>query len=116
MLISAGLYQLCDKQILCTPFELLSYFKNADYIATDTFHGSVFSIKYNKQFVTIVRESNKQKMTDLLERFRLTDRLIETPNQISNKLFEAIDYKYTNSEIEKYQKSATEYLNKYLIK
>ena len=114
--VSVGLYQSwCDKQILCTPFELLSYFKNADYIVTDTFHGSVFSIKYNKQFVTIVRESNKQKMTDLLERFRLTDRLMEIPNQISNKLFEAIDYKYTNSEIEKYQKSATEYLNKYLV-
>lgn len=117
LVVSVGLYQSwCDKQILCTPFELLSYFKNADYIITDTFHGAVFSIKYNKQFVTIVRETNKQKLIDLLEKLKLTNKLIVSPNELSNKLLEVIDYKYTNLEIKKYKKSALEYLNIYLVK
>lgn len=116
-ILSVGLYQSwCDKQILCTPFELLSYFKNSNYIVTDTFHGAIFSIKYNKQFVTIVRESNRQKLTDLHEKFKLTNRLINSPDEISNKLLDRIDFNFTNLEIKNYKESAMEYLNKYLVK
>ena len=28
---------------------------------TDTFHGTVFSIKYNKQFGTLIRKGNGEK-------------------------------------------------------
>lgn len=114
--ISAGVCQYwCDKRIICTPFELLSYFKKADYVVADTFHGTVFSIKYNKKFVSIVRDSNKQKLTDLLEKFKLTDRIVNKPEQISNKLPEEIDYTFTNKEIDNYKKTAFEYFEKYLF-
>lgn len=114
--ISVGVYQSwCDKQILCTPFELLSYFKNADYIVTDTFHGTVFSIKYNKQFVTIVRESNKQKLTDLLEKFNLENRLVSSSAEIPTKLINNISYDIANKEINKYKNSAIEYLSSNLV-
>ena len=64
--IGLGLYQpWCDKNINVTPFELLEYFKHADYVITDTFHGAVFSIKYNKKFVGISRSSNANKFNDL---------------------------------------------------
>ncbi len=113
--ISVGLYQSwCDKQILCTPFELLSYFKNADYIVTDIFHGTVFSIKYNKQFVTIIRESNKQKLGDLLARFDLMERAVEYPIQIPMKLINEINYNEANLKIRNYKKAAFDYFNKYL--
>ena len=115
--ICAGVYQnWCDKQILCTPFELLAYFKNADYVVTDTFHGTVFSIKFNRQFATIVRESNKQKLTDLLEKFNLESRAISSPNELSKKLVEKISYEFTNSEIERYRKLANDYFELYLNK
>ena len=109
------LYQSwCDKQILCTPFELLVYFKNADYVITDTFHGTVFSIKYNKKFVTIVRDSNKQKLTDLLERFNLKTRIINHPDEIAKKLSTPISYQYANEEIQRYKKAAEQYFDLYL--
>ena len=56
------------RKIEANPFELLSYFCYADYIITDTFHGAVLSIKYSKQFAVWIRDSNKQKLGDLLER------------------------------------------------
>ena len=115
--ICAGVFQSwCDRHISCTPFELLSYFKNADYIITDTFHGTVFSVKYNKQFVTLVRESNKQKVTDLLEKFELTDRIIYFANEIEKKLKTDILYHCTNKTIKDYQESAMNYFNCYLNK
>ena len=37
------------------PFEFLNLVKNATYVFTDSFHGSVFSTIFEKQFVTIMR-------------------------------------------------------------
>lgn len=43
----------------CGPKEFLSFFYNADYICTDSFHGTAFSLIFNKQFVTLERKSEK---------------------------------------------------------
>ena len=53
--ICVGMQQRwCSKNIAANAFELLAYVKNADCVVTDTFHGTVFSIKYNKRFVWII--------------------------------------------------------------
>ena len=40
-----------DKQLYDVgPSEFLSYIKNAAYVITDSFHGTVFSVLFNKQF------------------------------------------------------------------
>ena len=115
VLISAGLYQSwCDVQVLCTPFELLSYFINADYIITDTFHGTVFSIKYNKQFVSLIRESNHSKLADLLNKFKLTDRILDSLSELADQLTLPIDYTQVNRDFVDYRKSALEYFTKFL--
>ncbi len=90
--ICIGYQSWCNKNILCNPFELLSYFMGADYIVTDTFHGTVFSIKYNKQFATIVRDSNKQKVLDILNRFNLNKRLVSSLSSIEQILLTPIYY------------------------
>lgn len=92
-LISIGHYfSWCDKVVIPSPFEVLTYFKNASYIITDTFHGSVFSIKYEKQFCTIVRDMNANKLTSLLGQFGLSSRQIKDLNQLESLLDTAIDY------------------------
>ncbi|GHV88944.1 hypothetical protein AGMMS50267_13040 [Spirochaetia bacterium] len=66
-LISIGsFYDWCDDMVSPHPFEVLSYFISADYIITDTFHGTLLSLKYNKQFITIIRNSNQTKLRHLL--------------------------------------------------
>src|SRR5690606_3808547 len=40
-----------DKNVIALgPFEWLGYFKNASYVLTSTFHGTIFSLKYQKNF------------------------------------------------------------------
>lgn len=115
-LISLGFYfKWCDKTIIPHPFEVLSYFKNADYIITDTFHGSVMSLKFNKQFCTIVRDSNKQKLTSLLNQFCLDDQIVDSPNMIKEKLDNVIDYNTVNSIIKKECKKSINYLSDNLL-
>lgn len=104
-------YSWCDQSIVAdTPFELLSYFANADYVVTDTFHGTVFSIKYNRNFCTIVRDTNAQKLESLLNQFKLANRIVKIPADIKCKLEEGIDYTDTNSILDEEAKKAKAYL------
>lgn len=47
------------------------YYFDADYIITDTFHGTAFAINFQKPFISLVRNNNKVK--NLLSLFGLTD-------------------------------------------
>lgn len=113
--VSAGLYQSwCDKNISVDPFELLGYVKNARYVITDTFHGTVFSIKYNKPFATIIRDSNKQKISYLLKFFNLTKQEVLDMRKLPNILEQDVDYKYINKLITEDKEKSLEYLKKNL--
>ncbi len=48
-LIKNGKYELAD------PLDFVNLIKHADYVLTDSFHGSIFSILYDKQFVVTKR-------------------------------------------------------------
>lgn len=48
------------------PFQVLKVFQNAEFVITDTFHGTIFSTKYAKRFATMVRKSNANKLNDLI--------------------------------------------------
>ena len=86
-LIGVGLWQdWCDENVLGDPFTVMAYIRDADYVFCETFHGAVFSIKYNKNFACFVRESNHNKLHYLLEHFGLTSRIVgeseRTPEEI----------------------------------
>lgn len=99
-LLSIGHYfPWCDDVVVPTPFEVLGWFRDAAYIVTDTFHGSVFSIKYNKKFCTIVRDMNKQKLTWLLRQFGLEKRMVTDLNQLEKTVEAEIDYRPVNDMI-----------------
>ena len=46
---------------LPSPDEFLSYIKYADIILTDSFHGTCFSLIYNKNFIDILKTKVKYK-------------------------------------------------------
>lgn len=111
-LICLGGYQeFCDEYIDASPFELLTYVKNADYVITDTFHGTIFSIINHKQFASFIRKStngtygNQEKVTDLLQRLGLSNRGISKPSELDKIIEQPINYseveKIRNSEIKK---------------
>lgn len=45
------------------PIEFLNLIRGAEYICTDSFHGSVFSILNHKQFITFYRTNSNDKQT-----------------------------------------------------
>ena len=110
-LLSIGHYfPWCDDVVVPTPFEVLAYFRDAAYVVTDTFHGSVFSIKYNKKFCTIVREMNNQKLTWLLRQFGLESRIVSDLKLLEVTIEAEINYMPVNQKIAIEKNRAKEYL------
>lgn len=65
-----------------SPTDFVNLVKNAEYVCTDSFHGTVFSIIYSRNFYTFKRFNKKAslstntRITSLLVRLGLTDRLV----------------------------------------
>ena len=110
-ILSLGSYQrIADYMKIVNPLDILSYFKNADFVITDTFHGSVFSMKTNTKFCTIIRNSNYNKLSDLLNRLDKSSQIVNNIEEIEMKYKEKIDFKNTNRIMEKERKKAIEFL------
>ena len=67
------------EKITPTPQEFLGYFINADYVITNSFHGTALSTLFNKAFFTDMSESRKTnpRLMNFLELTGLTGRLID---------------------------------------
>lgn len=113
-----GVQKCANRFIDCSPFEVLAYFKNAEEVITDTFHGSIFSVITHRPFTTLVRKSvgnsygNEEKLSDLLNRLGLAERMtteIEETEKINEK---PIDYNIVDFILQKQRKVAKEYLQK----
>lgn len=84
-IIGAGEYKewYYEAQIDLTPFEWVNLYRNAEVVLTGTFHGLMFSLKYNKNFVCLpVFQNRINKTRTILEEVELMDRLILDGNAI----------------------------------
>ncbi len=111
-LISLGRCQnWVPNKIMASPLEVLSYFDKADFIITDTFHGTVFSVKLNKKFACRIRDDNRNKLLDLLKKTEQEDRRINGFDELDEMYCTEPDYKKTNEMIEEEKKRTRKYLN-----
>lgn len=60
----------CDIYLNCSPLKASAAFKYAEYVYTSTFHGTILSMLYHKQFLV---QPAKAKTNDLLNQFDMTD-------------------------------------------
>jgi len=91
------------------PSHFLTYFKQADFIITTSYHGTIFALLYAKPFYTLSHPKKGSRMIDLLTDLNLSDRLIfedNSPFIISNE----IDYKTVNNKILKLRENSMQYL------
>lgn len=94
--------------------EWIQGFKSAQFVITDSFHGTVFSIIFNKPFLVIGNESRGlSRFKSLLKIFNLEDRLISektglnTIMQLSKK---EIDFNEVNKTLQMWRKKSFNYL------
>ena len=76
--------------------EWLAMFRDAAYVVTDSFHGTVFSIIFGKPFISIVnKERGTDRLVSLLRIYKLESRLISSFKDLSiENIRERIDWNF----------------------
>lgn len=111
-IVSIGTYQSCaDIYIPAHPLEVLPYFEKADFVITNTFHGTIFSIKSHTPFVTQIKDYNTQKLSDLLIRLDMYDRKIDSYSKLDETFSKDIDFSKCDKIIAKEKNKSIGYLN-----
>ena len=96
--------------------EWIRGFMDAAFVVTDSFHGTVFSIIFNKPFISIGNtRRGLTRFTSLLKIFGLEERLILSSNELtSEKINTTIDFTRVNQIKKKKRQLALMFLDKAL--
>lgn len=102
-----SLGNLGKKNIDVSPDEFIQLIRNAEFIVTDSFHCTVFSIIFNKQFITAkLNDGNDNRSADLLNSLGIIDRLT-SDILVTNSV---INFSNVNKKIEELRATSISYL------
>lgn len=91
-----------------TPEEFVDAIRNAACVVTTSFHGTAFSVVFNRPFYTVkLNDGADTRSMSLLEAIELTDRLINVDDEPT---FTSIDYSIANQKLDKLRKESQDYL------
>ena len=115
--VSVGTFhKWCDRNIACNSLEWIEYFKGAEAIITDTFHGSILSIITQRPMAVFVRGLNSNKLTDLLERTVLNHRRLNVVEcgELKRVFETAINFELVGNAVHCLRSQGTDFLNRAL--
>ena len=107
------------KKIYPTVNEWLGLYENASAVVTNSFHGTVFSIIFNKPFLSVHQsgkfESQNIRIDSLLEDFGLKNRVFSGDFE---KLFVPVNFEKVNKKLEEIRKKSpfVEWMKAYMSK
>ena len=93
------------------PKEWLSLFYNASFVITNSFHGTAFSINFNKPFYTFVDEELSVRFKHLSKLFHLESRF-KYKGDVEVDAFDSIDYGSVNALLEEEKNRSVALLEK----
>jgi hypothetical protein len=109
------IFSFNNKEIGIGPERFVSLFKNAAFVCTQSFHGTVLSLIYNRPFYVFDRETRIyisgmfSRINDLLVMLKLEDRILKDGEAIPQNNLE-IDFSHSNNILERKRKKSLEYL------
>lgn len=96
---------------LPTVEEFVSLFYYAEYIITDSFHGTSFCINFQKNFAVILPEKFSTRIESVLFLLGLEERVINDYSDLIN-LPDSINYVYANQILSEERKKADRFIDK----
>ncbi len=91
-----------------TPERFIALFLNASFVITNSFHGTIFSINFNKDFLSWSVTENNARFSNVLKLFDLENREMRKIENVEN--LESINYINVNEILEKERIHSKEYL------
>lgn len=98
------------------PADFLNLIRNAQYICTDSFHCTVFSILYEKSFFVFrrymrkTRSSTNNRLDTLLKMTGVGERILQGNEDVQECLDKCIDYEVVRQNLDKKRAESYQYL------
>lgn len=102
-----GVRCICD----AGPREFVELIYNADYIVTNSFHGTAFSVNFNKQFLSVVHPKSPERAAHLLKMIDLESRLVNIQDFSTVKDIDEDKFKQVSSTLDDIRKDSLAYLD-----
>lgn len=100
------------KQIFSAdPLEFLGWIKQASFVITNSFHGTVFSIQFKKNFFVVNVKTQGARMESLLDKLKLRDRLVEDPQNLEYLDIPNINYNNMDDMLSELRIDSLEFIN-----
>jgi hypothetical protein len=100
------------------PREFLGLIDNAEVVLTDSFHGTIFSINFRRNFYSFIKHEGAKAMdnmriSDILDRLGQSDRLL-TEYDGESVDYKLVDYTSTDLLLQSERESSELFVNKIL--
>lgn len=99
------------------PGDFVSLIRNAKYVCTDSFHGTVFALINQIEFFTFERFNNKNakmstnsRIYSLLDLVNLKDRLLKGNEDVEEMVSKKINFKEVNDKVEDFKAKSINFL------
>ena len=93
------------------PIDFLNLIYNAKKVITDSYHGTILSVNFQKDIYSICSNHiSDMRKVDILNRLDLSERIIYDLNLLLTKKYETINYNSINQKIEKERTKSVQYL------
>jgi hypothetical protein len=97
------------------PLQWLSLVRHADFVCTNSFHGTCFSLISRREFVALPVENGLSRIQDLLATAGLDNRLAQDGRQLAGCLSDVIDYGLVSARLREARLRSEAFLRKALV-
>lgn len=108
----------CDNHLYdVSPTQFLGLIANAEFVITSSFHGTAFSIIFEKKFITLIKDYKSERMTDLLSLLKIENKIIRDTDVSFNiaNFTNEWNYKLTNEIIKREQQKTYNYFRELIV-
>ena len=103
------------------PGDFINLIRNSEYVCTDSFHGTVFSILNQRKFFTFKRfkanrkVSTNSRLDSLFDLLGLEERAISSDSNVEKCIKMNIDYEVVNKKLDIFREDSIRFLKKSLL-
>lgn len=96
------------------PIETLNAIAHAEYIVTQSFHLSVFSLLFEKNFITIKRDRNNDRLENLFEKLGISEHFVSPDEALPDFKDIPINFKEVHRKMEAMRPESADFISSVL--
>ena len=97
------------------PSDFVGLFSKAEFVVTNSFHGTVFSINFSKSFYSVIKSqhSTNSRLTSILKKLNLENRILSVGSPLP--MISDVDYTIPSEKLKEERYHSIEYIKKALF-